>query len=118
METIRMISKVDKAKISVQYVGFQAKPRAREYTFHVRQESGTREFTLMILNEAFTSSRISFQDAPGFCSEKLHRELATFSNNPPHTEYKISEVELTQYRDAHAPRSFGRFRPRKPAAEI
>jgi len=45
-------------------------------------------------------------------------ELATFSNNPPHTEYKISEVELTQYRDAHAPRSFGRFRPRKPAAEI
>jgi hypothetical protein len=113
-----MISKVDRIKISVQYVGFRVKARAREYTFQVRQESGTREFTLMILNEAFTSSWISFQDAPGFCSEKLHRELAAFANNPPRTEYNVSELELTQYRDAHAPRSFGRFRPRKPAAEI
>jgi hypothetical protein len=113
-----MISKVDRAKISVQYMGFQAKGRARQYTFNVRQESGTREFTLMIQNESFISSRISFQDAPGFCSEKLHRELAAFANNPPRNEYKVSEPELTAYRDAHAPRSFGRFRPRKPAAEV
>jgi hypothetical protein len=113
-----MINKVDRARISVQYMGFKPKGRAREYTFHVRQESGTREFTLMIQNESFVTSRISFQDAPGFCSEKLHRELAAFANDPPRNEYKVSELELTEYRDAHAPRSFGRFRPRKPVAAV
>jgi hypothetical protein len=113
-----MISKVDRVKVSVHYMGFQTKARAREYTFEVRQESGTREFTLMIQHESFTASRISFQDAPGFCSEKLHRELAAFANDPPRSEYKVSEVELTEYREAHAPRSFGRIRPRKPAPAV
>jgi len=35
----------EKLKVSVQYLGLQVKARAREYTFQVRQESGTREFT-------------------------------------------------------------------------
>jgi hypothetical protein len=113
-----MISKVDRAKVTVHYMGFRASTRAREYTFAVRQESGTREFTLIIRNEAFTSSKISFQDAPGVCSEKIHRELAAFANDPPHSEYNITDLELTEYRDAHAPRSFARFHPPKPAPGI
>jgi hypothetical protein len=105
----------DKVNVHVQYVGFEANARAREYTFLVRQESGTREYTLLILNEAFRSSRISFQDAPGLCSEKLHRELAAFANDPPRTQYSVSELELEEYRHTHAPRSTGRLRPRRPA---
>jgi hypothetical protein len=110
-----MISKVDRAKVTVHYMGFRVSDRAREYTFEVRQESGTREFRLIIRKEAFTSSRISFQDAPGVCSEKIRRELAAFANDPPRSEYTVTDLELTEYRDAHAPRSFVRFHPPKPA---
>jgi hypothetical protein len=108
-----MSDKID--KVNVQYVGFEAKARARVYTFLVRQETVTREFTLLILNEAFRASRISFQDAPGVCSEKLHRELAAFANDPPLTQYNVSEVELDEYRHAHSPRSASRLRPRRPS---
>ena len=98
-----------KAKVNVQYAGFEAKPRARQYKFLVQQESGTREFTLSIFNEAFSTRIISFQDAPDFCSAKLHRELAAFANDPPESQYKISEAELEEYQRAHAPRTTSRF---------
>jgi hypothetical protein len=98
-----------KSKVNVQYVGFEAKARARQYRFLVHQETGTREFTLSIYNEAFSARQISFQDAPDFCSAKLHRELATFANDPPESQYKISEMELEEYQRAHAPRSTSRF---------
>jgi hypothetical protein len=98
-----------KSKINVQYVGFESKAQARLYRFLVHQESGTREYTLSIFNEAFSSRRISFQDAPDICSAKIHRELAAFENDPPESQYKISEMELEEYQRAHAPRSTSRF---------
>ena len=104
--------------ISVQYVGFEAKPLVREYNFLVRQASSeTREFSITIVNEAFTSRRLSYQDGPNICSIKLHRELAAFANDLPKTHFRISEAELTEYRDAHAPKSargFGSARVPKP----
>jgi hypothetical protein len=104
-------------KISVQYVGFEAKASFREYSFVVHQANGSREFTLAIFNEAFSSRRISFQDAPGFCSAKLRRELAIFANDPPQTQYKITELELDEYRNSHA-KPAGGFHPRKPEADL
>ena len=99
-----------KAKVvNVQYVGFEVSARARLYKFLVQQESGPREFTLSIFNEAFSRRQISFQDAPDFCSAKIHRELAAFENNPPASQYKISEMELEEYQRAHAPRPSSRF---------
>ncbi len=99
-----------KAKVvNVQYVGFEVNARARLYKFVVQQESGAREFRLSIFNEAFSSRRISFQDAPDFCSAKIHRELAAFANDPPESQYKISEAELEEYQRAHAPRAASRF---------
>jgi hypothetical protein len=92
--------------VNVQYVGFESKTLVREYNFVVRQASSEiREFAITIVNEAFTSHRLSYQDGPDICSLKLHRELATFSNNPPQTHYRISETELAEYRDVHAPKS-------------
>lgn len=89
--------------VNVQYIGFEAKALVREYSFLVRQAlNETSEFTLTILNEAFNSRRVRYQDAPEICSLKLHRELATFSNHPPQTHYRISEIELDEYRNAHA----------------
>src|ERR1700727_3488456 len=105
-----------KAKVvNVQYVGFEVSARARLYKFVVNQESGAREFKLSIFNEAFSSRLISFQDAPDFCSAKIHRELAAFENNPPESQYKISEMELEEYQRAHAPRQTRRFHPHSAA---
>jgi hypothetical protein len=104
--------------VNVQYVGFQVKALVREYNFLVRQAStGTREFTLAIVNEAFSSHRARYQDAPDICSARLHRELAVYANNPPETHYKISEVELDEYRDSHAPKAARGLYP-KAAKEV
>jgi hypothetical protein len=105
--------------INVQYVGFEAKALVREYSFLVRQSSSeTQEFALTIVNEAFSSRRIRYQDGPDLCSLKLHRELAAFSNHPPQTHYRISEVELDEYRDSHAPKASSRFHHSKPAKQL
>jgi hypothetical protein len=104
---------------NVQYVGFEAKALVREYSFLVRQaSSGTREFALTIVNEAFSSHRVRYQDGPDICSLKLHRELTTFSNHPPQTHYRISEVELNEYRDSHAPKAASGFHPPKAAKQL
>ncbi len=105
--------------VNVQYVGFEAKALVREYSFLVRQAlNETREFTLTIVNEAFSSRRVSYQDAPDICSHKLHRELATFSNNPPQTHYRISEIELDEYRNSHAPKAAGNVYKPKAARDL
>jgi hypothetical protein len=96
-------------QVNVQYLGFEVNTRARQYRFAVRQEAGTREFTLSIPNEAFSLRRISFQDAPDFCSAKIHRELAAFGNHPPQSQYKVNEEELEEYQRAHTPRQTARF---------
>ena len=68
-------------ELLMQFVGFSSKETVREYVFTVREPATEpREFTLTIANEAFTKHRISFQDAPGVCSLKLRRELATSGN--------------------------------------
>jgi hypothetical protein len=105
--------------VNVQYVGFEANALVREYSFLVRQASSeTREFALTIVNEAFSSRRVRYQDGPDICSLKLHRELATFSNHPPQTQYRISEVELDEYRQSHAPKAASGFPPRRPTKEL
>jgi hypothetical protein len=105
--------------VNVQYVGFEAKALVREYNFLVRQaSSGTREFTLTIVNEAFSSRRVRYQDAPDICSGKLRRELTTYANHPPQTRYRISELELDEYRDSHAPKAASGFHPSKAAKQL
>jgi len=105
--------------IIVQYVGFEAKTLVREYSFLVREASSdAREFTLTIVNEAFDSRRVRYQDAPDICSLKLHRELAVNANHPLKTHYRISETELDDYRDSHAPKAARSLYPRKAAREF
>ena len=102
--------------INVQYVGFQAKTLVREYNFIVRRAlNKASEFTLTIVNEAFDSRRVRFQDAPEICSLRLHRELAAFGNHPPLAHYRISETDLDDYRNSHTPKVGGYpYKPRAP----
>ncbi len=70
-------------KVFVQYLGFEAKALVREYVFDVRAVSGEPlEYTLAMENEALTSHRVRYQDAPAICSLKLQRELASYAKPP------------------------------------
>jgi len=89
-------------RIIVQYMGYEAKSLAREYAFQVREAGADREFTLHIANEAFLSHRISYQDAPGVCSQRLQAELAAHANHPSETDYVITSAELDAYRASRA----------------
>ncbi len=106
------------ASVLIQYVGFKAKALLREYSFLVREAANEpREFTLTIVNEAFDSHRVRYQDAPDICSLKLHRELAASADHPPKTHYRISETELDDYRVAHSPKAARNLYPAKPARQ-
>jgi hypothetical protein len=100
--------------IIVQYVGFQAKPLSREYTFNVRGGGEDREFTLKIANEAFVSHRARYQDAPGICAERLQAELAAHSNHPLETQYVITGAELDTFRETRTPKGSQKLWGRKP----
>ena len=105
--------------INVQYVGFTSKPMVREYSFMVRESPiDSQEITFTILNEAFTSRRLSFQNGPDICSLKLHRALADLANNPLKMHYRISETELNAYHDSHAPKAAKGLYQRKAAQEF
>ena len=91
--------------VIVQYAGFTSKPIVREDCFLVRDvASEPREFTFTIRNEAFRSHRVRYQDAPEICSTKLRRELAEQLIHPLKTHYRITDIELNDYRDSHPSR--------------
>jgi hypothetical protein len=88
----------------------------REYTFLVQESSAEpQEIIFTILNEAFTSRRLSFQNAPDICSLKLHRELSDSANNPLKAHYRISESELDAYHESHSTKAAKGLYPWKPA---
>jgi len=102
----------------VQYLGFEAKPLVREYTFNVREAGVEREFTLNIANEAFLTQRARYQDAPGICALRLNAELAAHSNNPPDTRFAITAAELDNYRDSRTPKTWSSMSGWKKAEDF
>lgn len=106
-------------EIIVQFVGFEAKARVREYTFTVREPaSEPRDFTLTIANEAFNDHRVRYQDAPDVCSLKLRRELAAHENHPPDSHFRVTDAELDDYRSSHAGRMPKSPYGRKPVEDF
>jgi hypothetical protein len=63
------------------------------------------EIVFTILNEAFRSHGLCYQDAPDLCSLKLHREMANSMDDPLKTHYRIIGTELDDYRDSHSPKA-------------
>ena len=92
--------------ILMQYLGFEPKNEWREYSFQVRYAAeDIRDFTLTILNEAFTSHRVRYQDAPDVCSARLRRELSVNPNHPSHTNFAIGDGELADYKTGRSRKS-------------
>jgi hypothetical protein len=103
--------------IFVLYKGFQAKHLVREYTFTVRiAGEEPHPFTLTILNEAFDSRRVRFQDAPDICSRRLLQELTANSNRPPKDHFRVSDTDLATYRESHPTKPAPRYPSHKSAS--
>jgi hypothetical protein len=105
--------------VSIQYVGFKSKAIVREYRFFLRESSiAPHEIIFTILNEAFRSHGLRYQDAPDLCSLKLHREMANSVDDPLKTYYRISGTELDDYRDSHSAKAANGLYPRKVAQDF
>jgi hypothetical protein len=101
--------------VVLQYIGFETKGAVREYAFSLRGTAGaSSEYFVTITNDAFVAHRVRYQDAPDICSLRLHREFATRSDHPPSTRFCVTDAELADYHDAHAPKPKpGTFSPAK-----
>jgi hypothetical protein len=92
--------------IVLQYLGFETKGAFREYAFSLRGPGGEScPYFVTIANEAFSAHRARYQDAPAICSIRLRREFATQVEHPPSSTFAVTNAELTDYRDAHTPKS-------------
>ena len=89
----------------IQYIGFELKPRGREYAYRVvGPKSEPREFTLTISNQAFVERHVPYQDAAAICYQKLQRELAAENPEQPlRRHFTISDQELEDYRQKYRP---------------
>ena len=100
--------------IAMEYRGFKSTGLSRKYSFRVRYAADdVRAFTLTIRNEAFTSHKVRYQDAPDLCSLKLRRELIANADYPSDTNFPVTDSELDAYTAEHAKRPSNRLhRPR------
>ena len=91
--------------VVLQYVGFENRGAVREYAFILRGSAGTStEYFVTIANAAFVAHRVRYQDGPDICSLRLHREFADRADHPPSTRFSVTDAELAEYTNAHAPK--------------
>jgi|SRR5580692_814187 hypothetical protein len=86
------------AAVYMEFLGFKSTTQGREYAFHVQfSAQDSRDFTVVITSEAFSSRRVSFQDGPNVCSSRLKRELSTNPETATGTAFLIDEKEIEDY---------------------
>ena len=98
------------------YMGFTSTTQGREYAFHVRFSSeDSRDYTVTIPSEAFSSRLVSYQDGPNVCSSRLKRELTANPGVPTGTSFLIDQNELDDHKLRQAAEAPKRpFRPKLP----
>jgi len=90
----------------LQYVGFENRGAVREYAFTLRGSGGTStEYFVTIANAAFLAHRVRYQDGPEICSIRLHREFASRTDYPLSTRFSVTDAELADYMNTHAPKT-------------
>ncbi len=91
--------------MQIQYLGFQTKPRGRDYFYRViNTKSEKREFTFTISNQAFAERRVPYQDAADLCYQKLQKDLGLeTAEQPLPLRSTLSNQELDEYREKHRP---------------
>src|SRR5215467_743169 len=90
--------------VQIQYLGFQTKPRGRDYLYRVIAKSKEREFTFTIPNQAFAEKRVPYQDAADLCYQKLQKALGLETSERPLPGHStLSNQELDEYREKYRP---------------
>ena len=91
--------------MTIQYIGFDLKPRGRDYRYRVVDpKTEPREFALTISNQAFAARLVAYQDAADLCYQKLRRDLAAETEeNPLPRHHTVSSAEIEQYREKNRP---------------
>jgi hypothetical protein len=98
----------------VEYLGFTADERERDYALRVWSASGgSHDFHVAIQNQAFLAHSLRYQDAPEICFLKLQRELVAAGDQLPALRLAVTAAELEDYRTSHAPKAPKR-RPKPP----
>ena len=86
----------------MEYMGFTSTTQGREYAFHVRfSPQDSRDYSLTITSEAFSSRRVSYQDGPNVCSSRLKRELTVNPDAPTGTSFLIEKKEIDDHKLTH-----------------
>jgi hypothetical protein len=88
----------------VEYVGFTTETNSRDYCLRAQDGAVSHNFVRAIPLEAFIARRARYQDAPEICFLKLQRELAAGSGTLPDAYLSITDLDLEEYRAAHAPK--------------
>jgi len=105
--------------VLMEYMGFRSTTQGREYAFHVRfSAQDSRDYTLMIATEAFSSRRVSYQDGPGVCSSRLKRELSVNPDALTGTSFLVDEKEIDDHKVRDIPETpKRRHGPKLPTAD-
>ncbi|HTU34277.1 MAG TPA: hypothetical protein VMF66_10785 [Candidatus Acidoferrum sp.] len=102
--------------VSMAYKGFTSTTQGRQYAFHVRfSAEDSRDYTVTIPSEAFSSRLVSYQDGPNVCSSRLKRELTANPGVPTGTAFLIGQNELDDHKLRQAAEAPKRpYRPKLP----
>ena len=97
----------------LEYTGFTALARGREYVFALHGADATeRSFTITIAAAAFGPGRLKYQEGPDLCYGKLQAALAAEEmDGPVGPRQQVTDSDIMAYRAS------GRAKARKPTEE-
>ena len=103
--------------LRLEYRGFRNTEAQREYLLRARLGTEEREYVVLIDQSAFADRRVSLQDGPDICFQRLSRELT--GGLVTLAPMMISDTELAAYRAAHtvAPRRLSVEKPLEKPVE-
>jgi hypothetical protein len=110
---VRRVPAVGAGELRLEYRGFRNTEVNREYMILARLADEEREYVVAIEQAAFAARRVSFQEGPDICFQRLRRELLGQALVPL-PQLTITEGELAAYRTAHAPVATRRAGPLLP----
>lgn len=100
--------------VRVEYVGFQDVAEHREFRLRAYGREGSTEFRFAIAIAAFGAARVSLQEGPDVCYQKLLRVIAAGETASPDV-ITIDGAELASYRETRTPvRKHGWTAPLSP----
>jgi len=106
-------------EVRLEYRGFRNTELRREFLVRARLGSAERDYVVAIPQAAFADRRVSLQDGPDVCFQRLRRELSSGALEEL-DRLDISDDELASYRASQKTVTRRRQRPaaRPPGEDV